>query len=154
MKRTFFLLALMGLFISVQGQTQEQPESNPNAPAFQFEEEVHDFGEVPEGPNAVTEFKFKNVGNEPLIITNAKASCGCTVPKWPREPILPGQEEMIKVSYTTKGRTGAINKTITITSNASTPTKLLRITGKVIPAAAATGSPEKKPNMLEVKPQH
>ncbi len=129
---------------------QEEPEPNPNAPEFKFEKEVHDFGEVPEGPKAVYEFVFTNVGKEPLIIKSARASCGCTVPSWPREPILPGQSEKIKVSYNTQGRPGTINKTVTITSNAKTPTKHIRIKGKVKPKPKAPpGTPVKEPAIIQ-----
>src|SRR4051812_2994080 len=63
------------------------PAPNPNAGIFKFEEETHDFGTVPEGPTAEYDFEFKNVGKEPIVITEAHGSCGCTVPTWPHEPI-------------------------------------------------------------------
>ena len=169
MKRTILFTALVA-FIAFSSQAQKSsvttpvaapaavtlqnaPADNPNAPKFEFEEETHNFGELNEGDPAVTNFVFKNMGKEPLIIKNARASCGCTVPSWPREPILPGDEGTIKVSYNTKGRPGGINKTITITSNASTPSKVLRITGKVVKAPVTPSSPEKKPNMLQTPKQ-
>lgn len=100
-------------------------------PEIEFEKEVHDFGKLQAGADAVVNFKFKNTGNEPLIISNARGSCGCTVPEWPREPIAPGQSGSIKVSYDSK-RIGPINKSVTITSNsASNPNKVIRIKGNV-----------------------
>jgi len=120
-----------------------------NKPAFKFETETHDFGTVTEGPKYEYEFKFTNTGKEPLIINNVRASCGCTTPVWPREPIPPGQESTIKAVYNSKGRPGKFNKAITISSNATTPSKVLYIKGNVQKAQAAPeGSPEKKPSML------
>lgn len=96
-----------------------------------FDKEVHDYGTVKQGGNGECEFKFTNTGTEPLIISDAKGSCGCTVPEWPKTPIKPGETASIKVKYDTK-RVGPINKTVTVTSNASSePTKVLRIKGTV-----------------------
>ena len=79
----------------------------------------YDFGEVQEGPAAEYVFEFTNVGKEPLIIQNANASCGCTTPEWPKEPILPGKTGKIKVSFNTQGRGGQpFDKTVFLTSNA------------------------------------
>ena len=88
-----------------------------------FEKDVHDYGTVKQGGNGECEFKFTNTGTEPLIISDAKGSCGCTVPEWPKTPIKPGESAVIKVKYDTK-RVGPINKNVTVTSNATTePTK-------------------------------
>jgi len=105
---------------------------NPNAPEIVFETEVMDYGNVEYNGDGVRIFKFKNTGKEPLIITNAKGSCGCTVPTWPREPIMPGKSGVIKVKYATN-RVGRFSKTVTISSNAKTPTKRLTIKGEVGP---------------------
>lgn len=103
-----------------------------------FESEVHDYGVIQQHGNGEYDFVFTNTGTEPLIISNAKGSCGCTVPTWPREPIAPGASSVIKVKYDTK-RIGLINKSVTITSNAETPTKIIRIKGEVkAPAEGAT----------------
>ncbi len=100
---------------------------------IEFEKETHDYGEVNHGGNGQCTFDFTNTGSEPLIIQKAKGSCGCTVPSWPKEPIAPGKTASITVKYDTK-RPGAINKSVTITSNAvNTPTKVIRIKGNVLP---------------------
>ncbi|WP_291725531.1 DUF1573 domain-containing protein [Bernardetia sp.] len=99
---------------------------------FQFEIESFDFGTVEEGNKAEKTFVFKNTGNQPIIMSNVRASCGCTTPSWTREPVLPGQSGEIQVSYNSAGRPGAFNKTITITSNASEATKVLKIRGNVV----------------------
>lgn len=101
------------------------------APVFQFKKERHNFGTVAEGPKITHEFSFKNIGQEPLIISKVKASCGCTTPSSPKEPILPGEEGVITVVYNTKGRPGKFTKAITITSNAYVSTKRLFIEGNV-----------------------
>ncbi len=111
---------------------------------IKFDYEEHDFGTLEYGGNGVYEFKFKNTGSEPLIITNAVGSCGCTVPTFSREPIKPYATGSIKVSYDTK-RPGPISKTVSVTSNAKTPQKTLLIKGNVLPQAAqAETNPLKK----------
>lgn len=114
-------------------KTEEVKPANPNSPEITFESEVHDYGTIKQGAEGGCEFKFKNTGKEPLIISNAKGSCGCTVPTWPKEPILKGQTGVIKVHYDTK-RVGAFTKTITLESNAKTSSKLLTIKGVVEPS--------------------
>jgi len=111
--------------------------AGPNAGKFRFSEETHDYGEVPEGPVAETDFVFKNVGKEPIVINEAHGSCGCTVPQWPQEPIQPGRKGTIHVAYATQGRTGPINKDITINSNATQQPMILHITGSVKAAPVA-----------------
>jgi hypothetical protein len=107
-----------------------QLEKNTNSPKIEFETDVVDYGTIDQNANGEREFKFTNNGKEPLIITNCKGSCGCTVPSWPREPIAPGESGVIKVKYATN-RVGPINKSITVNSNAATPVKVLRIIGTV-----------------------
>jgi hypothetical protein len=129
--------------------------NNPNAPEITFETDVHDYGTIKNGADGTCEFKFTNTGKEPLIISNAVGSCGCTVPTYPKEAILKGQSAVIKVHYDTK-RTGTFTKTVTITSNAKTATKMLTIKG-VVEAPEQTGDqtvPLKKDNgaaPLEIK---
>ena len=107
------------------------PAPDPAAGKFKFKEETHDYGEVPEGPMAETDFEFKNVGKKPIIITEAHGSCGCTVPQWPKDPILPKHKGVIHVSYNTNGRVGMISKDVIITSNAQQNPMKLHITGMV-----------------------
>lgn len=93
---------------------------NKNAPKFEFTDKsnTYDFGKLPEGPVAEHIFEFKNTGKQPLIISNANASCGCTTPEWPKEPILPGKKGKVTVRYNTQGRVGPFTKTVYIQSNA------------------------------------
>lgn len=113
-----------------------------------FEKEIHDFSEIPEGPKYATIFKFKNTGKEPLIISDAKGSCGCTVPVWPKEPIMPGATGEIKVEYNSAKRPGIFTKTVTITSNAAEATKVLKIKGNVIVEPEEETSPVKAPLIM------
>ncbi len=137
----------MAMAVSLGASAQENtaPQvANPNAPEIAFENDLHDFGTIKHGGNGVYEFKFKNMGKEPLIISNAAGSCGCTVPTWPKEPIKKGETGIIKVSYDTK-RVGSFTKTVTLTSNAKTASKVLTIKGIVEPAEKEQ-TPFKKTN--------
>jgi hypothetical protein len=103
-------------------------------PKITFSKEVHDYGNIKYDGDPNCSFEFTNTGDEPLIISNAKGSCGCTVPEWPKEPIAPGAKATIKVKYDTK-RSGPINKSVTISSNAvNEPEKMVKIKGEVGPA--------------------
>ncbi len=102
-----------------------------------FKETEHNFGKIEEaGGKVSTVFEFKNEGMEPLVISNVRASCGCTTPKWTRTPIEPGQTGTITVTYNPSGRPGRFQKTVTITSNATTPSVKLIIKGEVLPKEA------------------
>lgn len=104
-----------------------------------FQKEVHDYGDIKQGGNGDCAFKFTNTGTAPLIISDAKGSCGCTVPEWPKNPIKPGESAEIKVHYDSK-RVGPINKTVTVTANIEGGTKVIRIKGNV-QAAPVDGAP-------------
>lgn len=100
-------------------------------PDIKFEKMVHDYGTIQKGSDGSCEFVFKNTGKEPLVLSNVKSSCGCTVPTWPKEPILAGNSGVIKVVYDTK-RVGAINKSIFVNSNANEGVIQLKIKGQVV----------------------
>jgi len=97
-----------------------------------FEDNTYDFGEIIQGEKVAHSFNFTNEGNAPLIISSVRASCGCTVPTWSKEPIEPGDSDEIKVVFDSDGKSGAQAKDITIVSNAVPNTSVLRITGEVI----------------------
>ena len=151
MKKIFvicFSLLLGSLVSNAQQEEAKDNSNNPNAPEIKFEEEVHDFGTIPFAGNGVCDFKFTNSGKEPLIISNARGSCGCTVPKWPKEPIMSGQSNSINVSYDTK-RPGPFTKTVTITSNAKTASKTITIKGVVMSQEETENqSPVRKNSMM------
>ena len=142
MKKVIYLL---GITLLMAGAAKAQEEKVQMGAEIKFEKVVHDYGDVPYNGNGECEFRFTNTGTEPLIIQKPKSSCGCTIPSWPQEPILPGESEIIKVTYRTN-RPGNINKTVTVTSNAvNNSTVVLRIKGRVLdqPTEAL---PEKKSN--------
>lgn len=128
----------MGLFAV---NAQKGGKEVDGGPKIAFDKEVHDYGTVEKGGDGGAEFKITNEGDEPLVINNCKGSCGCTVPKCPKEPIAAGESDVIKVKYDTK-RVGPINKSVRVSSNANnSPNKTIRIKGKVVKAET---SPEKK----------
>lgn len=115
--------------------------TNPNSasgeventlPVIAFEKDVHDFGKLIAGEKAVYTFKFKNSGKSDLVISQVKSSCGCTVPKYPREPIEPGGEGEIRVTFDSSGRKGMQNKAITIITNCQPNSTMVRIKAQVI----------------------
>ena len=124
-----------------QEKNNQALKENPNAPVIEFDKVVHDYGEIDQHGDGKCEFKFTNTGKEPLILSNVRSSCGCTVPVWPRQPILPGQSDVIKVKYDTK-RIGMINKSVQVYSNATQKTVVLKIKGKI--HAQSSKMPEKK----------
>lgn len=127
-----FLIVAAGSFAAYSQDAASKPAADdPNAPEIVFEKDVHDFGTVEFGGNGNYDFKFTNTGKSPLIISSARGSCGCTVPKWPKEPIMKGQSDVINVNYDTK-RVGPFTKTITINSNAKSETKVITIKGTVM----------------------
>jgi len=129
MKRVLFLL---GIMLLMAGASKAQDAETQSGPEIEFEEIVHDYGDVPYNGNGECEFRFTNTGDAPLMIQKPRSSCGCTVPSWPNKPILPGESEVIMVTYRTN-RVGDFNKTITVTSNAiKNSTVVLRIKGRVL----------------------
>jgi hypothetical protein len=159
MKKNILVVGL-SLFFAMNSQAQESKPAaaaapvkaveNPNQSEFKFEKEVYDFGAIKQGDVVNYEFKFTNAGKEPLIITEAHGSCGCTVPEYPKEPIKAGGKGIIKVTFNSAGKSSMQDKTVTISSNAKGGPKVLHIKGNVEvkavePAApAAPATPEKK----------
>jgi hypothetical protein len=145
-KGLFTLIVFFSSFFAVKAQETKPVDNskNPKAPEITFEKETHDYGTIDQGADGSYDFKFKNTGKEPLVITNARGSCGCTVPSWPKEPIKPGGTGIIKVTYDTK-RVGAFTKTVTITSNAKTENKVISIKGTVNAVNPDETFPAKKP---------
>jgi len=115
------------LFFNISSFAQEVDDLKP---AFKFLTETINYGEISLGSNGTRVFEFTNTGKSPLIITRVQASCGCTVPKKPDQPIMPGEKGKIEVSYDTK-RIGGFSKAITIFSNAKTERKMIKIKGYV-----------------------
>ena len=137
-KAIFSLVLVLAAAFTVSAQNEVV-----TGPAIQLDKEVHDYGDINKGDDTNCEFTVTNTGSEPLIIQKCKGSCGCTVPKCDTTPIAPGQTSVIKVKYDNT-RVGPINKSVTITSNASNePTKVVRIKGH-IHSNGNGGAPVKK----------
>lgn len=125
MNRNSILLLLLFFAFSLQAQ-----QVGPN---ISFDELEHDFGQIQENKGVVKyTFEFTNTGNQPLILNNVRASCGCTTPSYSREPVLPGARGNVQVAFNPNGRSGPFIKQVTITSNANDPTVILRIKGNII----------------------
>ena len=136
MKKLLSVFAAIALFATVSFAQ----DASGNGPVMKFQETEVDYGEILQGGEPLRTFSFTNTGNEPLIISNAKGSCGCTVPSYPKDPILPGETAKIEVRYDTN-RIGPFQKTITLTTNEATPTHTLKIKGKVNPKPAVESVP-------------
>ncbi len=132
MKTFITAITLFFAAITTNAQVANSTEDfDNNKPVFKFEEEIIDYGKIEQNADGNRVFVFTNVGNSPLIISNVKGSCGCTVPTKPEEPVMPGEKGEIKVKYATN-RLGRFSKTVTITSNASEEKKVVRIKGEVL----------------------
>lgn len=128
MKKAFLFLSFLG-FLSLGLQAQNNPVAK--ADSIIFNNMVHDYGTIEQGGDGTCEFEFTNSGKEPIVLTSVRSSCGCTIPEWSKEPVLPGQTSVIKVKYDTR-RLGVINKVIIVNSNAINSTVILKITGNVV----------------------
>jgi len=110
---------------------------NKGAPAIEWDKTEHDFGTINQNDKVETVFTLTNVGEGDLIVTNAKGSCGCTVPQWPREAIAPGKTAEIKVVFNSRGKKNRTTNTITLTTNTTKGNEIVRI-------KAFVNVPEKK----------
>lgn len=113
--------------------TKASEPAKPVGPltTLKFDENEFDFGTITDGEKVRHSFKFKNTGKEPLVISNAKGSCGCTVPQWPKEPIAPGKSGEIEVEFNSKGKKGNQTKNVTITANTDPANTILKIKAQV-----------------------
>ena len=100
----------------------------------QLIDSVYNFGKVKEGEMVTYNFRFKNIGTNPLVITSTFASCGCTVPEKPEKPVMPGETSEIKVAFNSKGKLGHNEKTITVVANTRPVFPMLRLSGDVMEA--------------------
>jgi hypothetical protein len=157
MLRSIGLVAVLALFMAgcsndkketngistqdVNNTASADGNANSDLPQIKFEEEEHDFGRITQGEKVSFAFKFKNTGNSNLIITSAAGSCGCTVPEWPKEPILPGKEGKVNVVFSSEGKSGIQEKSITIVTNCEPSTKVVKIkTEIIVPETIKEGS--------------
>lgn len=115
--------------------TADSSSTPPSAekPEITFEEKTHNFGVITEGEQVEYNFKFTNTGKADLLIVNASASCGCTVPEYPKGLIKPGETGVMKVKFDSKGKDGTFDKTVNVTCNTEPRETLLTISGEVMP---------------------
>lgn len=148
MKKSFITALLIGATTLGFAQNTPTPMAPAPAPAvaqeptstLKFEKTTYDFGQVIEGEMAKYDFKFTNTGNEAVLLSNVQASCGCTTPQWPKDPIAAGAASAVTALYNSAGRPGYFTKTITVTtSNAGI--YYLTITGTVVPKQEKPKSP-------------
>jgi hypothetical protein len=132
MKKILLVCAvIIGFAFTASAQDNQKAE-------FKFNEEKHDFGKIPQGTPVTTVFEFTNIGTEPLILTEVRPTCGCTIADYTKTPVKAGDKGLIKITYNA-AVAAPFNKTIVVTSNAKTPVKNLNIVGEVI-AKPATSS--------------
>lgn len=123
MKKMLMIAVLLISAVSVYAQTATT--ANQNGPVLTWDKSTHDFGNIVQGDAVEHTFKFTNTGNEPLVITDVKVSCGCTTPKgWPRDPVMPGGKGELTVGFNSTGKMGAQTKPVTIISNAINDAKI------------------------------
>lgn len=149
----FFLFVAMGFSVSMTAQVKSaKGQTIKKGPSMSLETTVVDYGTIEQGSDPFRYFEFSNEGSEPLVIKHAKGSCGCTVPEYEKEPIMPGETSQIKVRYDTK-RVGKFTKTVTLTTNegddAAGKKRILTIKGTVLKKAAEPDAvPKSKPSIF------
>ena len=162
MKKVILSVSMFLFVVAANAQENKAPATATPAPStvvpenknqadFKFEVEEYNFGTIKQGDKVSYDFNFQNVGKEPLVISEAHGSCGCTVPSWPKEPVAKSAKGVIHVDFNSTGKMGMQDKTVTITSNAKVGSKVLHLKGNVeappanpTPAPATTPAPEKK----------
>ncbi|GAB4133486.1 MAG: hypothetical protein Fur0041_05720 [Bacteroidia bacterium] len=152
MKKLLLLPLVFIGALAVKAQPTTSADPNPNAPVMTFTEKEYKFGNIKQGESVTYEFKFKNTGKEPLIIASAVGSCGCTVPKYPQEPIKPGASGVITVTFNSTGKMGPQDKTVTLTYNEG-KTEVLHMIGNVEAAPSnGTATPQPAPAVQKAQP--
>ncbi|MFM8916908.1 MAG: DUF1573 domain-containing protein [Bacteroidota bacterium] len=117
----------------VNNNASADPAATPTSglPVFEFETDNHEFGVITEGEKVSYTFKFKNTGNAPLVISNASASCGCTVPEYTKTPVAPGEEGEVNVTFDSSGKSGMTTKSVTLIANTEPNTKVLKVSADI-----------------------
>ncbi len=157
--RQFFLLAVLSVFsvnlataqfkdVPKVEKTETTEEVAKSGPIMTFEAMDVDYGTIEQNSEPLRKLKFENTGTEPLVIKNARGSCGCTVPIWPKEPILPGETEYLEIRYATN-RKGPFSKTVTLTTNeVGTKPHVIKVHGKVLVEEEKEAVPAAEPSIF------
>jgi hypothetical protein len=131
LKSLSFTLVMTLMVMPLAGQVTSSASDDEKSPGIQFETKTHDFGKIPKGKDATCSFKFTNTGDAPLTLKDVRPSCGCTAPKWPRKPIMPGETASIKAVYDAASP-GRFQKSITVKTNVKDNSRvILTIKGRV-----------------------
>ena len=120
---------------------QEAATASKEGAKIEFSEKSKDFGDIFQGDKVSHTFKFKNTGNQPLILSNVITTCGCTATEWPREPIAPGAEAEINATFNSRGKMGKQNKVITVVSNSVEGSARVSIISNVLPPKTTPAVP-------------
>jgi len=156
MKKSILIIAIMSAFVFTsckenaadkvsEEKVAEAANRDANAgkfPEISFAEKEFDFGTIEQGTKVEHVFKFTNTGDAPLVIVNAKSSCGCTVPTYPKTPVAPGDEAELLVKFNGSGK-NQVSKTVTITANTKTGKEVIKIKAFVNPKAGAAAKAKK-----------
>jgi hypothetical protein len=134
MKNLFFSLMSAVILLSACNQSSNSTTAGTagSDPVMTFEKQTHDFGKIKTGETVSYDFKFKNTGSSPLIITDGRATCGCTTPTWPKTPVKPGESGVIHVTFNSVGKMGMQDKQITITANTKPAENVVHLIGEVL----------------------
>ena len=157
-KSVLFALFMVFGLVAINAQTDPKPadivkeemkeEAPVSGPVMTFEAMEVDYGVIEKDSEPLRVLKFTNTGTEPLVIKNARGSCGCTVPIWPKEPIMPGQTDKIEVRYATN-RIGKFSKKITFTTNEEGAPKVVKVVGKVLKPEESQGVPAEENSLIK-----
>ncbi len=154
MKLNYILLLACALVMSISVEAQSSKDMGvkgemikASGPIMTFESTIVEYGEIDQNSEPLRVAKFTNTGTEPLIIQSARGSCGCTVPTFPKEPIMPGESGQLEIRYDTK-RLGQINKTVTVTTNEGGEAHTLKVVGVINPAQE-DGVPKPKNGLIK-----
>ncbi len=142
MKQVIILIAALTFTFNLQAQ--QAVESPKVTTELQFVEQTFNWGEILQGETVQNVFEFTNTGTEPLIISNAKGSCGCTVPRWPTVPVMPGETASLLVRFDSKNKKGMQSKRVSITANTEPAITYLTIKGKILTKVEAESLVEKR----------
>lgn len=156
MKKIILLSFLFAAFSMVAVAQSEEPvkvnveqtEQSEGGPIMTLESNTVDYGTIKQHGEPLRTVKFTNTGTEPLVIKNARGSCGCTVPTWPKEPIMPGAEADIEIRYATN-RLGKINKTVKITTNEGGDPHVIKVVGNILKTEEEESVPASAPSILK-----
>lgn len=156
MKKVIFLFILFISF-GMSAQAQQEPAAGKeikinmmekkHGPIMTFADDTVDYGTIEQHGEPLRTLKFTNTGTEPLVIKNARGSCGCTVPSWTKEPIMPGESSEIEIRYATN-RLGKINKKVTITTNEGGAPHVIKVIGNILKKEEEEVAPAKAPSIL------